>query len=406
VLIGLISDEYPVAHIRGGIGAYTKALAALLAGCGQHEVHVFCQNDALEKPSSGEHIHAVSAWNAKHRVARFAYHRALGVIGPVAYKVAWGLAVARAIRSVEHEVGRRFDVLELPEAGGYGVVLRSGGVATPILLRLHACTAILRKYGSNNHRATTTIRLIEHLERLSVARAGLVTSPTRALVRESVNPLRLREEECEIYPNVPPLERTPEAGTAESRQPRTILAVGRIGDLKGTDVVIRAVGRLQKSRYQGLQLLLAGRSEWERPKLDSIIADNLQDGTCTLLGEVSPTEVKAQMRRATILVQASRFENYPTTIIEALQNSCPVVAADVGGIPEIIEHGVSGMLFSPGSVESLADQLSHLLDDSNYAASLARHGKAWIDSELSDAKLLASINGAYLTAIEKQKPRH
>jgi 2-deoxystreptamine N-acetyl-D-glucosaminyltransferase/2-deoxystreptamine glucosyltransferase len=201
------------------------------------------------------------------------------------------------------------------------------------------------------------------------------------------------------------MKRIPETGTAESRRPRTILAVGRLGDLKGTDLVIRAVGQLQKSRYKGLQLVLAGRSEWERQKLESIIASNLEDGTCRLLGEVPSGEVRTQMRTATILVQASRFENYPTTIIEAFQNSCPVVAADVGGIPEVVKHGVSGMLFSPGSVESLAQQISHALDDPSYAASLARGGMAWIDSELSDSKVLASINRAYLTAIEKQKPR-
>ena len=358
MMIALVSDEYPPATITGGIGTYTKALAELLANSGEHEVHIFCQSDALEKRSAGgEQIHEVVTRGPRWRPARILYHRLVApLFGPIEHRVRWGISVGSAVMTTENSLGRPFDVIEVPEAGGFGALLRLTGVKTAMLIRLHSNTAILRRY--SHQRRTLEDRLIGILEGWSVKQGDLVASPTRALVRESRDDLGLVEEECLVYPNLPPRV-TDSSGPASKTKTgqRSVLTVGRLGNLKGTDLVLQAVGHLQTREYPQLHVVLIGRSEWSRDELDAMIARTVRPGTCELLGEVNHSEAIAAMRSATMLVQASRYDNYPNTILEAFQSGCLAVGSNVGGIPEIVSHGQTGLLFESGNAESLESQI-------------------------------------------------
>src|SRR6516162_2105061 len=282
MMIALVSDEYPPATVTGGIGTYSKALAELLAGTGEHEVHVFCQSDAGKKGSAGEHIHEVMACGPRWRPARIVYHRLVApLFGPIEHRVRWGIAVGRAVLMTERSLGRVFDVIEVPEAGGLGALLRLAGVSTAMLIRLHSSTAILRKY--SHHRPSLQDRLVGLLEKWTVKKGDLVTSPTRALVRESREHLGITEEDCLVYPNLqPPVPIL--SGTTQKTDTRlSVLAVGRIGKYKGTDLVLQAVGLLQAQTYSQLRLVLIGRSEWPRNELEAMVARSLRPGTYDLV---------------------------------------------------------------------------------------------------------------------------
>src|SRR5690606_22193888 len=66
-------------------------------------------------------------------------------------------------------------------------------------------------------------------------------------------------------------------------------------------------------------------------------------------------------------------ENQPVTITEAMASGLPAVASRIGGIAELVEHGVSGFLAEPGNAEDLAARLGHYLD---HPEEIARHGQA------------------------------
>jgi glycosyltransferase involved in cell wall biosynthesis len=401
MMIALVSDEYPPATIRGGIGTYSKALAGLLGTRGKHEVHVFCQSDSFEKQSAGETIHAVAPWDPKWRPARIVYHRLIApIFGPIEHKVRWGISVGKAVLTTERTLGRKFDVIEVPEAGGFGRLLRLAGVDTAMLIRLHTGTAILRRHA--RQRPNRQDKLVFLLERWSIKKGDLVTSPTRALVRESIHDLDIKEDDCLVYPNLqPPV--TPSSGRPSTTQmdQRTVLVVGRLGKYKGTDLVLRAVANLQAKGYPELRLILIGRSEWSRPELEAMVARTLRPGTCEIRGEVDHREAIAAMRSATMLVQASRYDNYPNTILEALQNGCLVVASDVGGIPEIIDDRRTGLLFECGNAEALEGQIKWVLEHPEESAGMASAGSAWVYSELSDGKILDSITSAYQKTMQQ-----
>jgi glycosyltransferase involved in cell wall biosynthesis len=127
---------------------------------------------------------------------------------------------------------------------------------------------------------------------------------------------------------------------------------------KGHDVALAAVSRLHE-RFPALRLLIVGdgpsRTEIERA------AAPLGD-TVRFAGYRS--DVMAVLDAADLVVQPSRSDAFPTTLLEAMSAGVPVVATAVGGIPEIAEHEVTGLLLEPPPrPEPLAGALALLLDD-------------------------------------------
>jgi glycosyltransferase involved in cell wall biosynthesis len=89
-----------------------------------------------------------------------------------------------------------------------------------------------------------------------------------------------------------------------------------------------------------------------------------------------------------IFVLPSLHEGIPMVLLEALALKRPVVASRVGGIPEVVSHGLSGMLVNPGNDTELAVGLQQLIQDREVAASLGVAGRNRVEQEF-DAALMA-----------------
>jgi glycosyltransferase involved in cell wall biosynthesis len=82
----------------------------------------------------------------------------------------------------------------------------------------------------------------------------------------------------------------------------------------------------------------------------------------TRLGELSGQEVREQMGRAMALILPSIwYENFPRTLVEALGCGLPVIASRIGALAELVQDGVTGLLFSPGDSQSLAEKMNWAL---------------------------------------------
>ena len=78
---------------------------------------------------------------------------------------------------------------------------------------------------------------------------------------------------------------------------------------------------------------------------------------------------------ADLFVLPSRSEGSPNALLEALAAGCPAIATRVGGVPEIVEHGVSASLVAPDNPLELRDAIAHLLGDPGAAGSIADGGR-------------------------------
>ena len=135
--------------------------------------------------------------------------------------------------------------------------------------------------------------------------------------------------------------------------------VGRLSDVKGQDILIRAMKEIIKER-KDVQLLLVGEGKMEKAFKD--LAQDLGLEECvTFIPEVNRT--RDFLHLFDIAVMPSRQEGLGLAILEAQASSCPVIATRVGGIPNIVEHYQTGMMFEKEDVFGLAKEILNVLEN-------------------------------------------
>lgn len=148
-----------------------------------------------------------------------------------------------------------------------------------------------------------------------------------------------------------------------------LVSVGALRDVKGHDVLIRAFQRVAQ-QHPGVTLRIVGDGP-NRSMYETLIKEaELGDRVC-ISGWCSPNEVRAALREASIFVFPSRYEGFGIALVEAMAAGCPVVASDVGGIPEVVS-GTSARLVSPNDPVALAETLERSLDDDQWREEAGR----------------------------------
>ncbi|HUP91854.1 MAG TPA: glycosyltransferase family 4 protein [Solimonas sp.] len=189
-----------------------------------------------------------------------------------------------------------------------------------------------------------------------------------------------------IYPGTPAVP----ALATEQHEVFTVGMVGRILPDKGQHLLIEAAARL-KTQGHRVRVLLAG--EIQDPGYFEALRRTAQDAGLDWqhLGFVSPPA--EAFRQFDAAVCAGRDEAFGLSTVEAMRHGLPVVAARSGAAPEIVEDGVSGLLFDAGDAAGLAVKLETLLHDPALRQRLGQAGRERaereFDAECQFAKLLA-----------------
>lgn len=143
-------------------------------------------------------------------------------------------------------------------------------------------------------------------------------------------------------------------------EPRTIFVGCRADQHKGVAVLIEACALL-KERGVDFSVRYAGNGPDFNPLADRVLQLGLQD-RFTFLGYLK--DISQEMRQASIVaIPANWGDACPSAVLEAMACGKSIVATRAGGIPELIEDGVSGLLVPPGNVKALADALERVLSD-------------------------------------------
>jgi glycosyltransferase involved in cell wall biosynthesis len=167
---------------------------------------------------------------------------------------------------------------------------------------------------------------------------------------------------------------------------------GRLWPEKGVDVLIEAIARLDAGR-----LVVVGEGP-ERPKLEALAADRAP-GRVRFLGWLPRDRVLGLVRSATVLAVPSRsHENQPLVVLEAFACGVPVVASDLGGLPELVEPGRYGETAPAGDPDALAAALGRLLADPDRALAMGRAARARAEAEFAPERHLDQLMGLYARA--------
>jgi glycosyltransferase involved in cell wall biosynthesis len=198
----------------------------------------------------------------------------------------------------------------------------------------------------------------------------------------------------------------PEATGRDDGEPGRIVVVGRLSPRKGQDVAIEAVARLAAAG-RDVHLDLVGDVfrgyEWYEAELLRQIEERGLAGRAALLGfRADPTEC---YRAASIVVVPSRVEPFGNVAVEAMAAGRAVVATDVGGLPEIVDDGRTGLLCPPDDAAALAAAITRLLDDSAFARRVAQAGAASVRMRFGMARFAAELRDAVDTAAAARRDR-
>jgi glycosyltransferase involved in cell wall biosynthesis len=169
-----------------------------------------------------------------------------------------------------------------------------------------------------------------------------------------------------------------------------ILTVAMLRPGKGIHDALEATTRLRQ-QTSDFQLLIAGDGA-ERPHLERITSSlGLQDKV-QFLGLRG--DIPALLAASDIYVNPSHYEALSTSALEAMAAGLPVIATEVGGLPEIVTHHRTGLLVPPHSPEELAAAMARLLDPSLRVA-MGEAGRNWVESHASLQVWLESILDVY-----------
>lgn len=151
------------------------------------------------------------------------------------------------------------------------------------------------------------------------------------------------------------------------------LYVGRLIEIKGLFTLLKAMKRIR-----GSKLYIVGEGEL-RPQLERYaIRAGMEN--IRFLGYRSGEELNSLIRNSMFTVLPSEwYENFPMAIMESLALGKPVIGARIGGIPELIEEGVDGLLFQPGEVEDLTVKINRLLEKKHLLAEMGKAGRDKIE---------------------------
>lgn len=178
-------------------------------------------------------------------------------------------------------------------------------------------------------------------------------------------------------------------------KPPCLVFVGVLAPLKRPADLLHAHAALRR-KFPTLTTILCGPTDDEgyARRLQQIIAEENIDGV-RFVGSLSHDSLAALLRGATALVLPSAQENAPMAIAEAMAIGLPVVATRVGGVPEMVKEGVTGLLYPPGDVERLIACLDRLLSDAALSTQLGRQARELALTRYTPAAVASETVAAY-----------
>ncbi len=252
----------------------------------------------------------------------------------------------------------RPDILHthLVHAEAYGLL---GGALARVPVRIST------KHGFNEFREAPYFGLADRTV-ASLAHVHIAISRGLARYLEDVEGFRGADFEIVHYGIEPDGEPRPYADTV----PR-LLCVGRLIPIKGHVVLLRAFAEARRE-LPNLELEIAGHGPLE-PALRALTRELEIADSVRFLGHVAP--VQGAIERAAVVVVPSMGEGFGMVALESMERSRPVIAAAIGGLGELVEDGVTGLLVPPGEADPLRDAIVRLGSDLELARRMGEAGR-------------------------------
>jgi len=316
-------------------------------------------------------------------------------------------SILREVRRLKQTAG--LQLLEMEESFGWArFVARRSPV--PLVVRLHGPLFLVGPQTGDGHGLPAKARL----EGVGIRRAHAVSAPSQDTLEKTQSFYRLRLAHAEVIPNAVVMVPQAERWRPDGCDPNRILFVGRFDRLKGGDLIIDAFARVLHEQpecrltFVGPENPLiddAGRTWRMEEFLDDRFPDPSLRSRVERLGRLTHREILPLRQRSMVTAVCSRYETFGNVVVEAMACGCPLVAPEVGGIPEIVQDGRNGLLFRPGDAADLAVKILTLLGNPSLAEKLGRQGAVDCSERYDPEKLAEKTIAFYRQVIERWNHR-
>lgn len=384
----MLTWEYPP-RIVGGIARVVHDLSKRLIKDG-HEVTVVTYRDSADVPEY-ENDKGVNVY----RVDNYMIHpnNFIDWIMQLNFNL-----VSKATEIINKEGG--FDVIHAHDwLVTYAAKTLKNAYDIPIVATIHATEA-----GRNSGIHDETQRYINDTEWLLTYEATEVIVNSNYMKNEIQRLFGLPFEKINVIPNginlsnFTGIERDYDFRRQYAMDnEKIILYVGRLVYEKGIQHLIAAMPKIL-SNYHDAKLIIAGRGGM----MDELKAEarNLGLGNkIYFTGYLDSKQVQKMYKCADVAVFPSTYEPFGIVALEAMLAGVPTVVSDVGGLNEIINHGVDGMKSYAGNPNSIADSVTALLKDHQLAANVSKKAKQKVKEQFNWEKIAQDTHFTYEKAI-------
>lgn len=189
-----------------------------------------------------------------------------------------------------------------------------------------------------------------------------------------------------IYNAVRPIEDSTATGAAPTLTPEGVFRIGIVGRLKpikGHDVLLRALAR--PGMPAAIRLYVFGEGPLE-PSLRALCVELHIEDRVTFMG--FREDMPGYLRQLDAMAMPSRHEGIPYAALEAMSMGVPLIASDVGGLHEILEHEVDALLVPAEDPGMLGDAMTRLVADPDLRARLARNARDKVNARFLAAPMV------------------
>ncbi|MDH5462045.1 MAG: glycosyltransferase family 4 protein [Candidatus Bathyarchaeota archaeon] len=368
--IGMLTWEFPP-RIVGGIARHCNGLARALAHNG-HDVHVV----TLDFPGAPiyEEFNGINVYRASTE---------LGHPNFLTWAFLFNHFLEKKLAGVSRNVD--FDVVHVHDwLTGFAGISFKHQMQKPLVSTIHG-TEIGRAQGLHNPDSLT----IDGIEWWTTYEANKIIVTSASMKAEIQGHFHLPPEKIEIVPNGIDTKRynaSVDQSAVKGRygvhpDEKLVLCVGRLVPQKGIEYLIRAVSRIAE-RYPEAKFIIVGEG-WLRGHLEYIARSTGHQWKITFTGWIPDQELIALLNSADALVVPSIYEPFGIVALEGMAAGVPVVASDVGGLAEIVEHEHTGILAYSRSPESIAWAVDRVLSDPNHSKEMAQNAQQMVQKTYS-----------------------
>ncbi|MDA8514728.1 glycosyltransferase [Citrobacter sp. Igbk 14] len=395
--IVLLCEDYPP-NLLGGIARFTQDKATALAQLG-HKVHVIARGDEHStvdfengvwvhrivvqpnvKPCEIEHLNILqSHWDQSKsfldEIDRISTHRSIDIVeAPI-----WNVVGIAPLLS-----------------GRYRVI-------TSLMTTLKLSLSSRPDLTANKELMASFVNPLIEMERYMILNSDSLLAISKGILNEVQKAYSLEIDENRLFVShlgMPDWREKSDMQEVSNDNEINILFVGRLEKRKGIDLLLSIIPDIVAA-YPNVSFDIVGDDSIPvdsdftyRTKFENEFGILLNE-KIKFHGKVDEIALRKHYSKCDIFVAPSRFESFGLIYVEAMMYGKPVIGCDVGGIPEVVEHNVNGILISPGNANELYEALSLLITNPSLRRKLGKEGRMRYENLFSDVQMAKSSVNMY-----------